>query len=102
MTTGLEKQRVGQDGADRGQGERACQHVLRAVQQDTHGKSTLLFRLHRSDLRATAATARHLFVVLDHPFRHFSSPDGLALVILNAARASASRYCWQAPRPPAA
>src|SRR4051794_35850880 len=102
MTTGLEKQRVGQDGADRGNRERPCQHVLGAVQQDTHGKSTLLLRLHCNGLRAPPTAARHRFVILDNPFRHFSSPDGLALVILTAAPASASQYCWRAHLPPVA
>jgi hypothetical protein len=57
MTAGLQEQRVGENGDDDGNRQRACQHVLRAVQQDAHGKSALLFRVDRNGLRATAAAA---------------------------------------------
>src|SRR5882757_2596862 len=101
MTAGLEEQGVGENGADGGYRQRGCEHVLRAVQQDAHRKSARLFRFDRNGLRATAAAARHLVVILDNPFRHFSSPEGLALVIRTAAPASASRHCLKASRPPA-
>src|SRR5437764_3021977 len=99
MTAGLEEQGVGENGADGSNRQRACQHVLRTVQQDAHCKSARVFSFDRNGLRTTAA-ARHL-VVLDDPFRHFSSPDGLALVIRTATPASTSRHCWKAPQPAA-
>src|SRR6187401_3481623 len=99
MPAGLQEQRVGEDGANSGNGERAGQHVLRTVQEYAHGKSALLICVEGNGLRTTPA-ARHL-VIFDNPFRHFSSPDGLALVIPIAAPASASRCCLKALLPAA-
>ena len=41
MASGLQEQRVGEDGADRGSGEQACKHVFRAVQENAHHEAAL-------------------------------------------------------------
>ena len=95
MTPGLQEQRVGEDGADRGGSQQARNHVLRAVQQYPHGKATLGLGCNRPG--APAAAARHLVIVFKvNPSRHFSSPGGVAVLMRYASRASASRCCWRA------
>ena len=73
MRSRLEEQRIGDDGDDRGKGQRAGARVLWAVQQDTHHEAALGLSLHRNRLRAASAATRHLFVI-GNSSRHFSSP----------------------------
>src|ERR1700742_4636382 len=91
MRARLQEQRIGDDGADRSDRERARDHVFRAVQQGAHQETTLGFRFHRSRLGATAA-ARGL-VIIGNSLRHFSSPEGVGPLVPIATPASASRYC---------
>src|SRR6202035_5377787 len=75
MAPRLQEQRVGDDGTDRGKGQRAGDHVLRAIQQDPHRKTTLGVRFNRS----RAPTAPRLVVIFCNLSRHVFSPDGLGL-----------------------
>ena len=60
MTTGLEPQGVGDDGADRGGGEQSRNHVLRTVQQDAHQQAALFLD---RDCLGAAAAPRHVVVI---------------------------------------
>jgi hypothetical protein len=85
MASGLQEQRVGDDGADRGKRQRTGDHVLRAMQQYPHREAALGFRFDRNRTGATAA-ARHV-VIPGNLFRHFSSPDELDLGLGSATPA---------------
>ena len=65
MASGLQEQRVGDDGADRGKRQRAGNHVFRAVQQHAHRKAPLGLGFHGSRLRAATA-ARHVVIDQDY------------------------------------
>jgi hypothetical protein len=78
MTAGLQEQRIGNDSADGGRGQKARDRVLRAVQEDPHQQAAF-FGLDGSRLGATAA-ARHL-VVHCRLSRHFSSPDKVVQLV---------------------
>src|SRR3954447_7092179 len=95
MAAGLQEQRIGEDGADRGSGEQACKHVFRAVQENTHHEAAPFFRFDRSRLRTTTAAAWHFLIVVNTP-RHASSPDELDPLIQIAAPVPASRRCLKA------
>src|SRR6202035_5956021 len=73
----LQEQGVGNDGADGCKGQRARDHVLRTMQQDTHRQAALAVGIDRYRFGATAA-ARHV-VVSGNLSRHFSSPGELGL-----------------------
>ena len=93
MTAGLQEQRIGDDRADGGSGQRARDHVLRAVQQHAHHESRAPRRPRsQPPARHGGGAARHL-VIIGNLSRHFSSPDGLVLAVRIAAPASASRHC---------
>jgi hypothetical protein len=59
MTAGLQKQGIGDDGADGGYGEQARDRVLRAMQKNPHQQAA--FFLDRNGPGA-AASARHVIV----------------------------------------
>src|SRR5580658_5992667 len=99
MVPRLQEQRIGDDAGDRGERQRARDHILRAVKQDAHRKTALAVSFHRSRGRATAAT-RH--VVIIDPVRHFSSPDEFGPAMAAAMPASALRYCSVVAAPAAA
>jgi hypothetical protein len=77
MMSRLQQQGIADDGADRGKGQRAGHHVLRAMQQNAHREATL--RFDRNRIGATAA-ARPV-VIRCNLSRHVSSPDGFDLWI---------------------
>src|SRR5205807_701620 len=100
MAAGLQEQRIGDDGADGCEREQARDHVLWIAQQQAHEKSARGLRLDCSRFCTAAAAARHLIVACNLS-RHFSSPEGFALVMGSAAPASASRCCLTTLAPPA-
>ncbi len=84
----LQKERVGDDGADRGKCNRARDHVLWTMQQNAHEQAALCVRFDRNRVTAAAAAARHVIIPYNLS-RHFSSPDELGLVVWIAMSARA-------------
>src|SRR5438270_11091966 len=95
MPAGLEEQRIGDNGADRRDGDEAGQRVLGTVQENAHDEIALGLDIH--DLGLGATTAARSRSVLCRLSRHFSSPERVGLEFLlevpGATPASASRCC---------
>src|SRR5262249_20181491 len=100
MRSGLQENRVGDNGADGGKSDQARKCVLRTVQENAQRKPAFAVRFDRSRSR-TAAAARHFFVIVARFSRHFSSPELSGLARPAARPASALQYCLSVAQRPA-
>ena len=73
MRSRLQEQRVGDDGTDRGNCQRARHHVFRTVQQNPQQQATLDVGFNRNRFGTTPAAWG--VVILGNSLRHFSSPE---------------------------